>query len=156
MKNSALEKARSYAFLLLKFRLRSENEIYQRLKRKFDEPVVKETVAFLKSKGFIDDKVFAKVWLESRLKRKIGLNRITKELELKGIDKEIIDNLLEYAKQDYCENEIIAAIAKERLNKLRDLEPVTAKRRVYGYLARRGFSPQTIIDVLNQLCNHTF
>lgn len=156
MNNSAVEKAKSYAFLLLKFRLRSVNEIYQRLKRKFDEPAVLETVAFLKDKGFIDDKVFAKAWFESRLKRKIGLNKIVKELKLKGIDKQIIDSLFESIKQNYDETDIITAIAKEKLNKLKDVELVTAKRRVYGYLARRGFSPQVIIDVLNQLCNHTF
>ncbi len=78
------EKARAYAFLLLKFRLRRENELLARLKQKgFSEQVSKDTVNFLKEKEFIDDRVFAKGWVASRLKRPFGLRRIKQELNLK-------------------------------------------------------------------------
>ena len=146
------DKARDYAFLLLKFRLRSENELSGRLKRKkFPEETVKEVVAFLKEKRFIDDSLFAKVWLNSRLKRSLGLRRIRQELRQKGIEKGVIETELGKVK-GYYEAETVLELAKERLGKLKAVEPVKAKRRVYEFLLRRGFSPEIVIDTLNQLC----
>lgn len=148
----SLEKAKEYSFLLLKFRLRSESEIYRRLKRrKFTEEIIKETIAFLKDKGFIDDSIFAKTWIESRIKKPLGLRKIREELRLKGIDKEIIDCKISEVKNCYCEEGLVEKIALARLAKLKDIEPGKARRRVYAYLLRRGFSPEVVIDILNQL-----
>lgn len=147
-----LQKTKNYAFLLLKFRLRSEKELYQRLKKKkFDDNVIKRTLSFLKDKGFIDDNIFTKTWIESRLKKPLGLRRLKQELKLKGIDKDIIDNQIEEIKKDYPEEDIVLELAKKRFNKLKGIEPNKAKRRIYAYLLQRGFSPEIIIDVVNQL-----
>jgi len=155
-KEELLQKAKEYAFLLLKFRLRSEKEIYSRLKqKKFAEEIIKETILFLKDKGFIDDSLFAKTWIESRLKRPLGLRRIKQELNLKGIAKEIIDTQLNQIKIDYFESDIVTKIAEARLSKLKDAEPKNIKRRLYAYLLRRGFSPEVVMDVIAQLCKHT-
>lgn len=138
--------------MLLKFRLRSEKELYSRLKKKgFDEVVIKETLSFLKEKSFIDDRIFAKAWIESRLKRPLGIRRIEAELKAKGIDKEIIDSQIEAVKQGYSEEDIVSRIAQERFRKLKDIEPQKAKRRIFAYLLYRGFSPEIIIDMVNQL-----
>ena len=146
------DKARDYAFLLLKFRLRTEFELIQRLqKKKFSVETANEVVAFLKEKRFIDDNVFAKAWLNSRLKRPLGLRRIKQELRQKGIDKAVIETEIGKVK-GYSEAETVLELAKERLGKLKTIEPVKAKRRVYEFLLRRGFSPEVVIDVLNQLC----
>lgn len=147
-----LEKAKNYAFLLLKFRLRSEKEVYQRLKnKKFSQEIIHQTLSFLKDKHFIDDNIFAKTWAESRLRRNIGLRRLRKELKLKGIDNEIIENQIEQIKADYPEQDLVTKIARERLNKLKNIEPQKAKRRLYEYLLRRGFSPDIVMDVVQQL-----
>ncbi|MCX5696205.1 MAG: regulatory protein RecX [Candidatus Omnitrophica bacterium] len=148
----SFDKARDYAFLLLKFRLRSVNELVGRLKlKKIPEETIKEVVSFLKEKRFIDDNIFARAWINSRLKRPLGLRRIKQELRQKGVDKEIIE--AETAKvKDYSEVETVLDLAKGRLSRLKGIDQISAKRRVYAYLARRGFSPEVIIDTLNQLC----
>lgn len=137
--------------MLLKFRLRSEKEIYQRLKNKrFEEEIIKQTLFFLKDKGFIDDSLFAKTWIEFRIKKPLALRRIRQELILKGIAREIIDSQIsEIINKDYSERDLVNEIAKARLSKLKGVEPGTAKRRVYAYLLRRGFSPEIIIDALS-------
>lgn len=147
-----LRKAREYAFLLLKFRLRSEKEIANRLKKKgFAEEAVKETVVFLKEKGFLNDELFAKTWVNLRIKKPLGLARVREELRLKGIEREIINRQIEKIKEGYCEEDIAAKIAREKLNRLKEIDPCKAKRRVFAYLLRRGFSPDIISDTLNQL-----
>lgn len=147
-----LIKAKNYCFLLLKFRLRSEKELYQRLKiKKFDEAVIKKTLEFLKDRGFIDDTCFAKAWIESRIKKPLGLRRLRRELSVKGIDKQTIDNELGRIKDSYSEEDAVLRIVRARFKKTKGIDSQKAKRRIWGYLLRRGFSPGTIIDVMNRL-----
>lgn len=154
MKTSSFEKARDYAFLLLKFRPRSEKELYQRLKKKrFDDGIIRETLAFLKEKGFVNDTNFSRAWIESRLKKPLGLRKIKQELRQKGITKEIIDRQLQDLKKNYFEEEIVRRVAQARMGRLKDIDPRKVKSRIYAYLLRRGFSPDIVIDVINQLCN---
>ncbi len=151
-KSDSLQKAKNYAFLLLKFRQRSAQEINQRLKQKnFTGPVIKKTVALLKEGGFIDDVAFTKSWIDSRLKKPLGIRGIKAELRLKGIANDIIDANIEEAKQDYSEEETVSRIAADKLSKIKGLQPQKAKRRIFSYLLRRGFSPQIISDTLAQL-----
>jgi regulatory protein len=155
--NSGAEKARAYAFLLLKFRLRSENELKARLKQKgFLPEVAESTVNFLKAKEFIDDRVFAKGWVSSRLKRPLGLRKIKLELVQKGVAKEIIQEALAQANEQYSEGQTVSQLAKQRFAKLTGIDPLKAKARVYGYLMRRGFSPDVIMEVINNVEKGTF
>lgn len=150
-------RAKNYAFLLLKFRLRSEHELYSRLKKKgFPEPIIRKTVSFLKEKGFIDDSVFAKNWISSRLKRPFGLRRITQELKLKGVDREVIAEQVQGLKGNYSEEKVVEEIAKGKLNKLKNVEPQKARSRLYGYLVRRGFTGEIVIEVINKLMREKF
>lgn len=147
-----LEKAREYAFLLLKFRLRSERELAERLKKKkFNEQAVGQTLSFLKKKGFLDDREFARLWITSRIKKPFGLRRLREELRRKGIDKRIIDSQIETIRESYSEEETVQALARARYAKLQGLPPQQAKRRLFGYLLRRGFSPDNVTDAVNQL-----
>lgn len=151
--SQAIRKAKNYAFLLLKFRQRSEKELYHRLKKKnFREEVINQAISFLKDNGFIDDELFAKAWIESRLKRSLGLRKIQNELNLKGLDKKIIERQISEIKKFYSEEEIVNKIAKERFAKLKGIEPEIIKRRLYAYLLRRGFSSEVIVDAINQSC----
>ncbi len=146
------ESARAYAFLLLKFRLRSENELKTRLKQKgFSEELSKETVNFLKDKEFIDDRVFARSWVASRLKRPFGFRKIKQELIQKGLDKEIIENSLSQVKEHYNESQIVSQLAQQRFSKLKGIEPLKAKARVYAYLIRRGFAPDVVSEIIRGL-----
>lgn len=152
--DKAPEKAREYAFLLLKFRLRSAKELEQRLRQKgFSEKLSSETVKFLKDKEFIDDRVFARGWVSSRLKRPFGLRRIKQELLQKGIDKEVIDNAFSWAKEDYQEAAIVKQLVEQRFAKSKGIEALRAKQRIYAYLIRRGFSPDLVSDAVRKLPN---
>lgn len=148
----SFKRAKNYAFLLLKFRLRSEKEIYQRLKRKnFSEEIINKALVFLKEKSFIDDALFARAWIESRIKKPLGLRRLKEELRQKGVDEKIIRRCLEEAGKNYPQQDIAANIARERFNKSKNIEPQKAKRRIFAYLLRRGFSYDVVMEALNQL-----
>ncbi len=151
-RQTALEKARAYAFLLLKFRLRSREELRRRMEqKKFTGEVIKETLDFLQEKAFIDDHEFARSWISSRLKRPLGWLRIRQELKLKGVDPKVIEAEIKKARKDYSEGEVVLQLVRMKLEKLKGLEPYKAKNKVFQFLARRGFSPDSITDALTQL-----
>ncbi len=148
------DKAKEYAFFLLKFRLRSEHELMQRLKQKgFAEESCREAVDFLKDRNFIDDRVFAKGWVAGRLKRPFGLKRIKMELLQKGLAKEVIEDAFAGMKAGYDESAIISQLARQRFSRFKGIDLIKAKQRVYGYLMRRGFSPGLIRDAVDKLAD---
>ncbi len=147
-----LQKAKNYCFLLLKFRARSETEIYDSLKRKkFDEEIIKAACKSLKEKGFIDDDCFAQQWIVSRLRKPFGLRRIRQELILKGIADNVIESNIAKITDNYSEEDIILNIAKIKLSKFTGQDTDKEKKRLYGYLLRRGFSSEVIVNVINEL-----
>jgi len=148
----SFEAARDYAFLLLKFRQRSEKELLDRLRKKrFDPGVNAKVLGFLKERKFIGDSEFARAWIESRLKKPFGLFRIKRELVLKGVDEKIIEEQVSKFRGEYSESEIVLKLAVSKLSKLRNIPAESARRRVYAFLARRGFSPETIKEALEQI-----
>ena len=44
-------------------------------------------------------------------------------------------------------------IARDRLRKMGDLDPVTTKRRLAGYLQRKGFSSSEVFSTLDRVLN---
>ncbi|MCM8800660.1 MAG: recombination regulator RecX [Candidatus Omnitrophica bacterium] len=146
------QQAKDYAFLLLRFRPRTEKEISQRLKKKgFSEEVIEKILVFLRKNNFINDASFAQAWIESRLKKPLGINRIKQELILKGIDKAIIDSKINEILKDYSEEKIVTEIARKRFKRLENLPIDKTKRRIYDYLLRRGFSQEIVNDVISRL-----
>jgi regulatory protein len=151
------ERIKEYAFLLLKYRLRSEKELYLRLKRKkFPEGQIDRILGFLKEKKFLDDEVFTRAWIRSRVGGSFGFNRISRELKLKGVSKDILERELGEAKKNYPEEKVIEGLARAKLGKFKGIDPLKARNRTYAYLIRRGFTSEKVINILNQICKQTY
>lgn len=134
---------------LFKFRPRSEHEIIAKLKeKKFESGIIDEVVLLYKNCGLIDDANFAKGWITSRLNKPMGFRRIRQELREKGVQDEIIDAQLAEAKTKYDETGAVSKIAQKRLKYYQGLDNLTKKRRLEGYLLRRGFSAEAVYKVI--------
>jgi regulatory protein len=144
--------AERYAFLLLKFRPRSEKEIRDRLGRKgFSADIIERTVRFLTEKKFLNDRLFTEAWIDYRIHKPFGLRRVKQELRGKGIDARLIDECIARIQKNYSEEETVETAARERIGKLRGIEKTKAKNRVYAYLLRRGFTPSVVLEVVNRI-----
>ena len=145
------EKARAYAYNLLRIQPRSEKELSFRLKKKgFSESISKETVSLLKKKGLLNDLKFARAWVRARLKSNPKGDIVLRyELHTKGISGEIIDKVL--SENPECEEVIAKRLAGDRIKALRGLPKLKAKKRLHDYLARRGFKCDIIEEVVNRL-----
>ena len=149
--NVELAKAKATVFRLFKFRPRSEREIVEKLKnKKIAAENIDAALQYFQKLDYIDDRRFAKAWTASRLVRN-GINRIRFELKKKGVADEIIQETLGQIPEDYSELEAILAVAKKQLGKYKNLDPLKTKRRLFGYLARRGFRQGTIHKALRQI-----
>lgn len=147
-----MNKALQYAFRLLKYRPRAEYELRQRLKmRGFTQSIIEDTIVSLKKRGLIDDFEFARIWVESRIKKPLGVVRLRQELKIKGIDSHLIEQVIEGISSKYSEEQIIRDILERRWEKLKHIEPQKAKRRLFLYLLRRGFSSNKIQEAINQI-----
>ncbi|MFA5361989.1 MAG: regulatory protein RecX [Candidatus Omnitrophota bacterium] len=148
--------AQRYAFLLLKFRPRSEKEMRDRLGRKdFSKGIIEKTVQALISKKFIDDRLFAEAWIDYRINKSFGFRKVRRELRGKGIPGRIIEECLARIQKDYSEETVVERSAREKIGKLKGIDGIKAKNRVYAYLLRRGFTPSVVIEVMNRLMGET-
>ena len=145
----SLAEAKTVVFRSLKYRPRSEQEIIIKLRGKgFPQDLIDQTVVYFKKIGEINDRQFAAGWVRSRLNKPLGLHRIRMELRQKGINEDVLAEVLSEAVEDYSEIQAAEELARRRMRQYQDLDALAAKRRLFGYLSRRGFSPAAITRVL--------
>ncbi len=138
------------ALRYLERRARTEYELRQKLAAKKVAPSEIDTVIErLKGYGYINDLKFAKDWQRYRDDFKpMGKRRLKLELSLKGVPKEAIATVEVDPEKEY---RLALEAAESRLRQYRLLDPPTWRRRLTGFLGRRGFGYETIKRVLADL-----
>jgi len=138
-----------YAFLLLSFRMRSKDEMRQRLiKKGYTEDEVNGVIDKLEGLNYLNDREFAQTWVKSRIVSKpLGRSLMFRELKRKGIAVDIIEDVLNESLKGYDEYEVAKELALKRLGKIK-VRDSKMWQRLSGYLARRGFSYEVIQKVL--------
>ena len=147
------------ALHLLKFRGRSEKEMADRLRtRKFEADVIAATVARLVELNLVNDEALAKSWIESGRRSGWGEQRLKQALWKRGLPRTLTDRLLAEAPVEGAATESDRAReALERRLKRMPIEGVergTLYRKLGGYLARQGFSPDVVHETLNSFLNN--
>ncbi|MFB0515253.1 MAG: regulatory protein RecX [Candidatus Neomarinimicrobiota bacterium] len=149
------QRAREAAFRLLAVRARSAQELRQRLKRKgFPQEIVDQVIADLQAKGYQNDAEFARQFAREKWSGSgWGPARISQELRAKGISPGLVSTVVE---ETFGEVDLVAAIlprAGKRWENMRDLPRETRRRRLSGFLRRRGYDWETLGKVIVQLEN---
>ena len=147
-----LARARNAAYRVLTCRPRSSAEIEAKLRDKgFDEAVIHNTLSGLVRLGYLDDEKFARLWAESRVRlRAFGRRRIDRELREKGIDPSIVREALDGVFTVDREIDIAEKAAAGKLKGMQRLDRETRRRRLAGFLERKGFPYDVIRDVLKK------
>ncbi|MBI2855287.1 MAG: regulatory protein RecX [Chloroflexi bacterium] len=136
-----LEKAVAAGLRFLSYRPRSEAEMRDRLRRRYSDEVVQAAIQRLKEDGLVDDRAFALAWSESRAShRPRSAALVRRELLEKGVPRDIAQEAAVTV-----DDEVSAYSAGQRAAaSLTEADYQTFRRRLWGYLHRRGFS-QSII-----------
>lgn len=144
-----LSKILDKVYRFLSFRPHSKKEIENYLKRKkLGETEIKVVLKKLEKAGFINDLDFAKFFIESRVKfRPKGRHLLKAELIQKGIDKNLIEEVLD--RIEISEVELAKAAISKKLPRFLKLPQLEAKNKIAQFLARRGFSWETIKTLID-------
>lgn len=131
------------ALRLLNLRPRSEQEIQRSLQKKgYSEEVILATLERLRLDGLVDDAAFARVWVENQnIFRPRGRRALAVELRHKGIADELIRGVLG---EDLDEGELAYQAAQKHARRLVGLGKIEFRNKLGQFLARRGFSYDTI------------
>ena len=165
------------ALNFLSFRPRSVREVELRLRKKGNQPEQIEMVmARLRKVGLVDDREFARFWVGNRMSfSPRGPRLLRSELRQKGVPQEIVDEILAEQTETQVELQQRAeevaeeyelegdeptpgtdlanalSLARKRLRSYSNLDPQTSRRRLSGFLARRGYGYDVIDGVMRRV-----
>jgi len=147
-RDDSFQRCLDAAIHYLGYRPRSESELRQRLhQRGFDDSNVEVVIVKLKGQGLVDDMAFARFWKDNRESfspRSRGLTKL--ELKRKGVADDIIDQVVDIDDEDGAYR---AALGKASHLQRSDYQ--SFRRRLGGYLRRRGFGYGVINNTVQRL-----
>jgi regulatory protein len=146
---------------LSNIRMRSEKEIRNYLKtlsfkrkvkgeEEISPIVIESTIDKAINKGLINDLEFAKAWVESRSKKK-GPQIIKRELFQKGIDREIIEEVISEQVTGYSQERTAEKLLERKERIWKNLPILEFKKKALDFLIRRGFEYSLSKDVVEKL-----
>lgn len=153
--NNAVSTRRAKERLLyaLDRRLHSEKELREKLKRDYPPCVIDSAIERIKALGLINDKAFAEQFTQYRYTaQKKGEYAIRQELILKGVAKEIIDEVLSayFEDSDLEMNGAMRVLEKYK----NELDSPNGKRRALCALSRKGYSYSTAKKAIEKLVGY--
>lgn len=143
------------ALAMLAARPRAARDLERMLVRK-GEPAqhVATAVERLIALGALDDAQFARQFIRSKISGAgLSRRRLQSELWRRGVARDVIDGALAdvIVEDEVDEDAQIAQVAAKKLRTLRTADPATARRRLYSFLARRGYDSAAIRRVIDAL-----
>lgn len=154
------------ALATLGARARSSADLKRWLKTKeFTDEEIAPVLEKLAALGLLDDREYARSFARSRLApgRGFGVRRVAVELSRKGVARAVVDEVLAEcaAERALLEEDAeqrgesrpsaIEEVAAKKMRTLAALAPDVQRRRLYGFLARRGFASSEIAKVLRTI-----
>lgn len=146
---TALEdKTKQYALKLLSYRGRSESEMIERLSRKgASDQSIASTIQYLRDAGLLNDFSLAEALKREALATRMLSQAGARTFILKrGIPKNIVDSV--FAGDENTDLENAVRLSEKKLKALAMYPVLTARRRLYQLLLRRGYSVGTIMKVM--------
>jgi regulatory protein len=144
--------AKNYALWLLGRRAYSEKRLRDKLRfKKYDATDIEPVVKFCLDYKFLDDLEYAKSFIRTRLAlRPRGARVLTLELRKRGIAQDNIEMALADNEALGDETELIRRLVGQKKKQYAGLGARVARQRLFGFLARRGFSLSKIKEVLDE------
>lgn len=144
--------AREIALNRLTMRDHSRQELDDKLAGKdVPEEVRTQLLDRFEELGLVNDAHFAQQWTRARRSsRKLSGYAVRRELQAKGVDRELIDEALEPIDHG-SEVALATDLARKKWRQVHQLPREVAYRRMAGTLARKGYSPAVVSEVLRDV-----
>jgi len=140
---------------MLAARGRAARDLERTLVRKGESPeLARKAVERLTAQGFLDDAAFARSFVRAKSGNAgLAKRRLEQELGRRGVDRAVVSDAIEevFAEEDRDEVAAAEQLARKRSRSIGDADPLASRRRLYGFLARRGYSPDVIQSALSKV-----
>jgi regulatory protein len=131
------------ALNMLAFRARSSAELARSLVRKGEpKELVDRAVARLTEQGLLDDAAFAQSFTRAKvLGAGQSKRRVQQDLARKGVARGVTDIAIAtvFEEEGVDQGAVVEQAARKKLRSLLKLDPIVRRRRLYAFLARRGY-----------------
>ena len=147
--------AYNYALNLLSARPYSTRALHRKLiQKEYPAADADDAVRRLVDAGLLDDGKYAEQYARSKiLSTGASKRRLTQDLYRKGIKGDVataaIAQVIEDEEIDTVA--VVERVARKKLAQLGDLEPLVLRRRLFAFLARRGYDVDEIKRVVSSL-----
>jgi regulatory protein len=108
-------------------------------------------IARLLGAGLLDDERYALAYARSKLVGQgSSARRISQELARKGVSAELSKQAIEQVviDEEVDTRAVIERVARKKFASMGDLEPAVLRRRLFAFLARRGYELDEIREVV--------
>ena len=147
--------AYNYALNLLSARPYATRALHRKLiQKEYTAADADDAIRRLVSAGLLDDEKYAEQYARSKiLGTGASKRRLTQELYRKGIRGDVATNAIAnvIADEEIDTAAVIDRVARKKLAQLGDLEPLVLRRRLFAFLARRGYDVDEIKSVVSRL-----
>lgn len=144
---------------MLEARARAVTELRRLLIRKGEpEADVDAAIDRLRANGLLDDANFARQLTRSKaVGAGLSRRRIQQELSKRGVARDVTDEAIEqvFDEEGVDEEASIERVARKKLRMLANADDATRKRRLYSFLARRGYDNDDIQRVMRDVLEAT-
>jgi regulatory protein len=138
---SDVEGAMEKALRVLNAASQTRSGLGRKLERAgYSVPTVNEACNRVEAMGYVNDRAYAEATLSKRQRQGRGVKLIASELRHKGIDSELVDEILRELSVE-GEVERAAELAGKLLSRHDDEPLVRQREHVMGGLLRRGYTP---------------
>ena len=135
------------AFSYLGRRHHSIFELRTKLRQKeYDKDMVEEIISELTANKYLDDLEFSRLFADENIRLKLlGKNKIKGELIKRGVDAQIISDVLneKFPDGNDVDNAMELATKKYKTLRNRNLEEIKLKQKLYAFLSSRGYDYET-------------
>jgi regulatory protein len=147
--------AYNYALNLLGARPYSTSALRKKLIQKEYEPAdAEDAIGRLVDNGLLDDRKYAEQFARSKIVTTgASKRRVQQDLYRKGIKGALATDAIAAVIEDeeIDPAAVIERVARKKLAQLGDLEPIVIRRRLFAFLARRGYELDEIKAVVARL-----
>lgn len=145
--------AKQTALNFVSYKPRTEYQVVVKLrKEKFTNEEINTAVQFLKEFGYIDDFHYAQRYvLYAKVQKKSSKRKIEIDLTKRGINKDIISNVLKETFSEDEELENAMKIAHKKYETLLARNAQQPEQKLINYLLGKGFSFEVTKEVIEKL-----
>ena len=150
-----IEAAYRAAVRSLETRGRARHDLRRRLIQKQHPPdAVDEALARLEGQGLLDDRRFAAEYAARRAAGGRGSSRLVRDLLSQGVDRQLAQSAVTaaLAQEGVDPRSMARLVASRRAAQLAGLTPAVRRRRLLAYMARRGYPPVEVKELVEELC----